>query len=104
MTQKTWNRLSLFEQLSNIDGEVTRLIQAHKNYLDGIAERDGSADYLEQINRLIRMTVFDPKNSSKGYRALELLDEYEQIRAYLRGEIPEEELTRYWHQYTDAIS
>lgn len=104
MTQKTWNRLSLFEQLSNIDGEVTRLINAHENYLNGTTDQDSSSRYLDQINRLIRMTIFDPKNSSKGYRALELLDEYEEIRAYLRGEIPEEELENYWHQYTNAIS
>ena len=40
MTQKNWNRLSFFEQLSNVDGEVRRLVEAHNKYINGISSVD----------------------------------------------------------------
>ena len=35
MTQQAWNKLSFFEQMSNIDGDVQRLIRAHEKYIRG---------------------------------------------------------------------
>ena len=40
MTQKTWNRLNFFEQLSNVDGDVKRLVETHENYINGNAVED----------------------------------------------------------------
>ena len=50
------------------------------------------------------MTVFDPKNSSKGYCVLELMDELNEIKDYLAGKESADYITRYWNQYTNAIS
>lgn len=104
MTQKTWNRLSLFEQLSNVDGDVKRLVETHENYLNGNSQDDFSQRYLENIIRLLRMTMLDPKNSVKGYRYVELFDEVEEIRRYLSGDVSGEYILNYWNEYTNAIS
>ena len=40
MTQKSWNKLTFFEQLSNIDGEVKRLVDDHEDYLRGNKQTD----------------------------------------------------------------
>lgn len=104
MTQKTWNRLSLFEQLSNVDGDVKRLVETHENYLNGNSQDDFSQRYLENIIRLLRMTMLDPKNSVKGYRYVELFDEVEEIRRYLSGEVSSDYILNYWNEYTNAIS
>lgn len=104
MTQKNWNRLSFFEQLSNVDGEVKRLVDAHINYSNGINPVDYSNQYLEKIIKLINMTMFDPKNSIKGYRFIELNDEINEIRRYINDEVPSEYILDYWNEYTKAIS
>ena len=103
MTQKTWNRLSLFEQLSNVDGDVKRLVETHENYINGNSQDDFSQRYLENIIRLLRMTMLDPKNSVKGYRYVELFDEVEEIRRYLSGDVSGEYILNYWNEYTNAI-
>lgn len=104
MTQKTWNRLSFFEQLSNIDGDVKRLVETHENYVHGTADEDYSERYLDNIIKLLKMTMLDPKNSVKGYRFIELYDETEEIKKYIRGEVPCEYILDYWCEYTKAIS
>ncbi len=104
MTQENWNRLSFLEQLSNIDGEVTRLVDARERYLSGEAAEDRGEDYLGLIRKLINMTFFDPKNREIGYRAVEIMDEFEEIRRFLRGEVDGDYITSYWHQFTNAIS
>ena len=102
MTQKNWNELSFFEQLSNIDGDVERLIRSHEKYISGDSAKDNAPFYLEKIIGLIKMTVLDDKN--KGYRAVELYDEVDEIRLYLKGERSAEYIRRYWNSYTNAIS
>lgn len=104
MTQKIWNRLSFFEQLSNIDGEVRRLIQTHERHLEDSNIEDYSEDYLVKIQKLLKMTMFDPKNYAKGYRFIELNDEVDEIKRYLQGETTGEYILRYWDEYTKAIS
>lgn len=104
MTQQTWNELSFFEQLSNIDGDVERLIRAHEDYLAGEAKEDYGLFYLDKIEKLIKMTMHDDKNAGKGYRAIELFDEFEEIKGYLSGKYDAEYLRRYWNEYTLAIS
>lgn len=104
MTQKTWNRLSFFEQLSNVDGDVRRLVETHENYISGNATIDYSSKYLENIVKLIKMTMLDPKNSVKGYRFVELYDEIEEIKRYISGEVSGDYILGYWDEYTKAIS
>lgn len=104
MTQKTWNRLSFFEQMSNIDGEVNRLVQVHENYRNGTSERDYSEEYLIKIISLIKMTMFDPKNAVKGYRSIELFDEVEELKRYINNEVTSDYVQSYWDGYTKAIS
>ena len=104
MTQKTWNRLSFLEQMSNVDGEVRRLVEVHNNFNTGINETDYSEQYLDKIIKLIKMTIFDPKNASKGYRLIELNDEVEEIRRYMKDEVDGEYVLRYWDAFSKAIS
>ncbi len=104
MTQKIWNRLSFFEQLSNVDGEVRRLVQVHENYKSGNCTEDYSTQYLEKIIKLIRMTMLDPKNTVKGYRFIELNDEIEEIKRYINDEVSDSYILSYWDEYTKAIS
>ncbi len=40
MNKDTWNSLTFFEQLSNIDGDVERLIRAHEKYENKASEKD----------------------------------------------------------------
>lgn len=93
-----------FEQLSNIDGDVERLIRAHEEFLAGEAKEDYSLFYLNRVEKLIIMTMHDEKNSSKGYRAIELFDEPEEIKGYLDGKYEADYIKRYWNEYTLAIS
>ena len=104
MDARIWNSMSFFEQLSNIDGEVKRLVDDHERYLNGSISDDHSMDYVKIIMNLIRMTFSDPKNKDKRVAEKELDDEVGEIIRYLNGDYPPEYITRYWHQYTDAIS
>ena len=104
MNRENWEKLTFFEQLSNIDGDVERLIRAHNRYLEGETEVDQAYFYLDNIKKMIRVTFMDPKNIPFGYRAVELLDEADEIRKYLEGEYSEDYIRRYWNQYTRAIS
>ncbi len=104
MDKKLWNSLSLFEQLSNIDGDVERLIRAHEQYLNNETKNDNGYFYLGKIKKMITLTFFDPKNQEKGYFAIELMDEVGELEKYLRGEYDADYIRRYWNQYTKAIS
>ena len=104
MTQQAWNKLSFFEQMSNIDGDVQRLIRAHEKYIRGESPKDNGEFYLENIKKLVKMILLDDKCADKGYRAVELYDEIEQLRDYLQGKCSEEYINSYWSAYTNAIS
>lgn len=104
MDRKSWEQLTFFEQMSNIDGDVNRLIRAHEKYLKGESETDNGYFYLENIKKLVRMTLLASGNENKGYRAIELFDEIEELRKYLEGEYDSAYISRYWDQYTRAIS
>ena len=104
MNKDTWNSLSFFEQLSNIEGDVERLIRAHEKFENKASEEDYGYFYLDRIKQMIKLTFFDPKNSSKGYRAIELYDEAEELRKYLEGEYTADYIRSYWSPYTKALS
>ena len=104
MNRETWENLSFFEQLSNIDGDVERLIRAHNKYKNGSSETDLGYFYLDNIKKLIRMTVLDPKNSSRAYCAIELMDEAEELRLYLEGSYSDQYIRNYWNMYTRAVA
>ena len=104
MNKDTWNSLSFFEQMSNIDGDVERMIRAHEKFKSNSSKEDNGYYYLEQIKKMIKLTLFDPKNSSKGYRAVELYDEAEELRKYLEGEYSADYIRSYWNAYTKALS
>ncbi|MBR5360115.1 MAG: hypothetical protein IK123_04420 [Lachnospiraceae bacterium] len=104
MNEAIWYRMSLFEQLSNIDGEVTRLVEDHERFERGEISDDYSDDYIGNILSLIDMTFNDPKNHEKRIAAKELADEIVEIKKYLNGDYPAHYITDYWHQFTNAIS
>ncbi len=101
MTSERWSVLDIKEQLSNIHGEVKRLVRARNNYVNGISKEDFTASYMKKIHDLIIMTCDDPKNSR---RKEELIDEENEIHRWLDGEVDDEYILRYWQQYTNAIS
>ena len=103
MTQQMWNDLSFAEQMSNIDGDVVRLVDSHEKALKDGCE-DHAAFYLMRIEKLIKMTLFDPKNYQRGYRAIELFDELEEIKKYLYENNDKDSILEYWNQYTRSIS
>ena len=104
MNQQNWNKLTYFEQLSNVDGEVVRMVRAHERYLSGEAKEDYGPFYLENAIKLIKMTLMDDKNAAKAYRAVELYDEIDILRQYLNGDCSAESVNSYWGEYTKAIS
>ena len=101
MTKELWYTLGIKEQLSNIHGEIVRLIRARNNYQTGRASQDHTEDYVKKIHNLIMMTDSDPKNTG---RSRELLDEEGELRRWLDGEVDDQYILRYWEQYTNAIS
>ena len=101
MTKETWYSLTLKEQLSNIHGEVKRLIRARNNYLSGRSSQDYSETYLKKIHDLIEITCEDPKNIR---RRPELAAEEDELSAWLNQEFEDDYILRYWEQYTKAIS
>ena len=50
------------------------------------------------------MTFADPKNYDKRIIEKELTDEIGEILRYLDGDYSSTYITKYWHQFTDAIS
>lgn len=104
MERKTWEQLTFLEQMSNIDGDVNRLISAHERYSNGESDTDNGYFYLENIKKLVRMIFLAPGSENKGYRAIELFDEIEELRRYLEGEYDSDYIRSYWNQYTRAIS
>ena len=103
MNKENWESLTFFEQLSNIDGDVERLIRAHNRFKDGQTETDQGYFYLDNIKKLIRMTFMDPKNAARGYCAIELMDEAEELRLYLEGAYSDQYIRNYWNAYTRAV-
>ena len=104
MTQENWNNLTLFEQLSNIDGDVERLIRCHEKYLDGKSDTDNGWFYLENIKKMIKMILLDNKNINRGYIGVELFDEADELKEYLNGNCSAEYIRSYWNAYTNALS
>lgn len=104
MNAVIWNRLSFFEQLSNIDGEVTRLVEDHERFQKEEISDDHALDYIKCIIKLVDMTFADPKNYDKRIIEKELTDEIGEILRYLNGDYSSTYITKYWHQFTDAIS
>ena len=102
--EKIWDRLSFMEQLSNIDGEVERLLDDHTRYVFGISEQENSESYLDKINTLLKLTFNDPKNVDLRKYSKEFYDEVDEIKRFLSGEVDDDYIRRYWKQYTDAIS
>ena len=98
-----WNELSLMEQLSNIDGEVNRLVRARDRFLAKKTKDDHYNEYISLITKLIQQTIDDPKNKDKHIEK-ELWDELEEIKRYYNGEVDKDYILRYWDVYTRAIS
>ena len=101
MTTERWKKLSLFEQLSNVAGDVERLVSTKEKFDSGQSKEDYSDFYLDKVRNLVDMTIADPKNRGRGQ---ELLDEIEEIERYRNAEVPKDYILRYWNQYTQAIS
>ncbi|MCR4762962.1 MAG: hypothetical protein K5696_05485 [Lachnospiraceae bacterium] len=96
-----WYRLSLFEQMSNIDGEIKRFLDARDSFVSGASKEDFSDFYFNKVLELIDRTESDPKNSR---RISELEDEKEQLMLLKQGKVSDEYITRYWNSYTIALS
>ena len=97
MNINNWYKLSFFEQLSNIAGEVKRLVDNEEQN-----DKQYEKFYLKKIMDLINATFSDPKNDVR--RKKELLDEYDSIVDYTGGMYNAEYIMNYWNQYTKAIS
>lgn len=101
MSNKTWYELELKEQMSNIHGEVVRLIRARNNFRSGKSSQDYTESYIRKVRNLIELTCSDPKNRR---RVQELVDEESEIDRWINEEVDDQYILRYWEQYTRAIS
>ena len=101
MSKELWYSLGIKEQLSNIHGEVVRMIRARSNYRMGKSSQDYTNDHMKKIHDLIEMTNSDPKNHK---RSEELLDEEGELLRWIDGEVDDRYILGYWEQYTNAIS
>lgn len=70
MSKELWYSLGIKEQMSNIHGEVVRMVRARNNYTSGKASEDRSKSYLNKIHDLIIMTYEDPKNFKENRNLL----------------------------------
>ena len=101
MTKELWYSLGIKEQMSNIHGEIVRMIRARNNYKAGKTSSDNTASYMDKIHELISITNSDPKNMK---RSKELLDEEGELRRWISEEVDDKYILHYWEQYTNAIS
>ena len=99
MTQERWNRLTTFEQMSNIDGEVQRMVA----FITGgeMRKQEDIDRYFCRISDLVFRTISDPKNRE---RSPEILGELHEIERYLHGETDADYILRYWNVYTTALA
>ena len=101
MTSERWNELNIFEQMSNIAGEVKRFIDARVNYERGETATDYSDFYYDKAISLIDMTAKDPKNIR---RVPELEDDKDELRQLKDKKVTNEYIMDYWDQYTMALT
>ena len=85
MTDERWFSLTLLEQLSNISGDVKRLIDTREAYSAGREKEDYSGFYFDRIVEYVNKTLDDPKN--KG-REAELLDEVGELIDISKAKCP----------------
>ena len=85
MTDERWFSLTLFEQLSNISGDVKRFIDTREAYSAGREKENYSGFYYDRIVEYVNKTLDDPKN--KG-REAELLDEVGELIDISKAKCP----------------
>lgn len=100
MNFQNWCKLGFMEQLSNISGEIKRMVDNHEEFMNNNAN-DYSEFYLNKILDLINATFEDTKNDIR--RKKEIMDEFDELRKYISGDVDKEYILRYWNQYTIAI-
>ncbi|MBR6238248.1 MAG: hypothetical protein IKQ83_04285 [Lachnospiraceae bacterium] len=101
MTAEKWCELNIFEQMSNIAGEIKRYIDSRNSFARGETAKDYSGFYFDKAINLIDMTAKDPKNSR---RLAEFEDDKEELRQLKEGEVSDEYIMDYWNQYTMALT
>ena len=101
MTAERWFELNIFEQMSNIAGEIKRFIDSRNSYANGETKTDYSGFYYDKALSLIDMTAQDPKNAR---RLPEFEDDKEELRQLRDGEVSDEYIMDYWNQYTMALT
>ena len=101
MTAERWYQLNIFEQMSNIAGEIKRFIDSRDSFARGETSTDYSGFYYDKAISLIDMTEKDPKNLR---RFAEFEDDKEELRQLRDGEVSAEYIMDYWNQYTMALT
>lgn len=98
----SWNEMSLFEQLSEVSGDVKRSIDSREKYLKKQTPSDFSYFYYNKAFELVlKLTLGD-----KEYRRREFIDEIFELREYINGDldIDPQIIINYWSQYEKAVS
>jgi len=76
------------------------MVDNHEEFMNNNAN-DYSEFYLNKILDLINATFEDTKNDIR--RKKEIMDEFDELRKYISGDVDKEYILRYWNQYTIAI-
>lgn len=97
----SWNEMSLFEQLSEVSGDVKRSIDSHEKFINKQTPKDfGYFYYNKAFDLILKLTLGD-----KEYRRREFIDEIFELREYISGDttIDPRVIMDYWSQYERAI-
>ena len=93
VTADRWRKLSLFAQLGNIGGEVSRALKAR-------AEQPPAPD---RALALLDLTIADPKNQ-RGGRGKELWRVREVLADFFYGDNEYKSTEYSWRKYFDAFA
>jgi len=95
----SWEEMTLFEQLSEVAGDIKRCVDSKEKYLKHESPKDFSFFYYDKAYNLVLKLKLDDKE----YRRREFLDELFEVREYISQERNKGPILDYWMQFDKAV-
>ena len=95
----SWDEMTLFEQLSEVAGDIKRCVDSKEKYLNHESPKDFSFFYYDKAYKLVLKLRLDDKE----YRRREFLDELFEVKEYISQERNKTPILNYWMQFDKAV-
>lgn len=95
----SWEEMTLFEQLSEVAGDIKRCVDSKEKYLNHESPKDFSFFYYDKAFNLVLKLRLDDKE----YRRREFLDELFEVKEYISQNRNKAPILNYWMQFDKAV-